>query len=64
MEIQFRRALVASGGDASVFFQRPLTVALLAVALLALVLPYAPSIVSRLRGRGRPVGRFAFGESD
>jgi putative tricarboxylic transport membrane protein len=63
-EIQLRRALVASGGDASVFFDRPLTVALLCAALLALVLPYAPSIVSRLRGRTRPAGRLAFGEGD
>jgi putative tricarboxylic transport membrane protein len=64
MEVQFRRALVASGGDATVFVDRPLTVGLLSVALLALVLPYAPSIVGRLRGRGRPAGRLAFGESD
>jgi putative tricarboxylic transport membrane protein len=64
MEIQFRRALVASGGDANVFFDRPLTVGLLCAALLALVLPYAPSIVSRLRGRTRPAGRLAFGEGD
>src|SRR5919106_1403672 len=54
MEIQFRRALVASGGDATVFIDRPLTVGLLALALLALVLPYAPAIVGRLRGRARP----------
>jgi putative tricarboxylic transport membrane protein len=64
MEIQFRRALVASGGDAGVFYDRPLTIGLLAAALLALVLPYAPSIVGRLRGRARPAGRIAFGESD
>jgi putative tricarboxylic transport membrane protein len=64
MEIQFRRALVASGGDATVFVDRPLTVGLLAAALVALVLPYAPSIVGRLRGRTRPAGRLAFGESD
>jgi putative tricarboxylic transport membrane protein len=64
MEVQFRRALVASGGDATVFVDRPLTVALLSAALLALVLPYAPSIVGRLRGRTRPAGRLAFGESD
>ena len=64
MEIQFRRALTASGGDASVFFDRPLTVGLLSAALLALVLPYVPSIVGRLRGRARPAGRLAFGEGD
>jgi putative tricarboxylic transport membrane protein len=64
MEIQFRRALVASGGDAGVFFDRPLTIGLLAAALVALVLPYLPSIVGRLRGSARPAGRIAFGESD
>lgn len=50
METQFRRALTASGGDATVFVDRPLTVGLLAAAVLALVLPYAPAIVARLRG--------------
>src|SRR5919108_3772638 len=48
MEVQFRRALVASGGDARVFVDRPLTVGLLAAALFALVLPYAPAIAGRL----------------
>jgi putative tricarboxylic transport membrane protein len=64
MEVQFRRAMVASGGDAGVFVDRPLTVCLLAAALLALVLPYLPSMVGRLRGRTRSAGRLAFGESD
>jgi putative tricarboxylic transport membrane protein len=64
MEVQFRRALVASGGDATVFVDRPLTIGLLSAALLALVLPYAPAIIGRMRGRTRPAGRLAFGESD
>jgi putative tricarboxylic transport membrane protein len=64
MEIQFRRALTASGGDATVFIDRPLTLGLLSAALLALVLPYMPSIVGTLRGRRRPAGRLAFGEGD
>jgi putative tricarboxylic transport membrane protein len=64
MEIQFRRALVASGGDATVFIDRPLTIGLLSAALLALVLPYAPAIIGRLRGRTSSAGRLAFGESD
>jgi TctA family transporter len=62
MELQSRRALVASGGDSSVFVDRPLTVGLLSAALLAFVLPYAPAIVGRLRGRTSPAGRLAFGE--
>jgi putative tricarboxylic transport membrane protein len=56
--------LVASGGDASVFVDRPLTVGLLSAALFALVLPYLPSIVGKLRGRTRPAARLAFGEGD
>jgi putative tricarboxylic transport membrane protein len=65
METQFRRALTASGGDATVFVDRPLTIGLLATAVLALVLPYAPAIVARLRGRERPVpGRLAFADND
>ena len=50
METQFRRAMVASGGDAAVFVDRPLTVGLLGLALLALVLPYAPAIVGGCAG--------------
>jgi putative tricarboxylic transport membrane protein len=48
MEIQFRRALVASGGDLSVFVSRPLTVCLLSAAVLALALPY---VAGRRAGR-------------
>ena len=38
-ELQFRRALAISEGDASVFLTRPLCAALLAVSAAALVLP-------------------------
>ena len=51
MELQFRRALLVSNGDLTVFFSRPLTVILLAMTVLALVVPYLPRIVARLRGR-------------
>jgi putative tricarboxylic transport membrane protein len=65
MEIQFRRALTASGGDWGVFVERPLTVGLLAAAGLAVAIPYAPALVARVRGRERPAGgRLALGESD
>src|ERR1700754_4480452 len=40
METQARRALVASGDDFGVFFSRPLTVALLLIALAAFVVPH------------------------
>jgi putative tricarboxylic transport membrane protein len=65
MEIQFRRALTASGGDWGVFVERPLTVGLLAAAVLAVAIPYLPSLVARARGRERPGGgRLVLGESD
>jgi putative tricarboxylic transport membrane protein len=66
MEVQFRRALTASGGDWGVFVERPLTVGLLTAAVLAIAMPYVPALFARLRGRKRPAGgrRFALGESD
>jgi putative tricarboxylic transport membrane protein len=51
MEIQFRRALLVSDGDLSVFITRPLTLCLLLLAVVALVLPYVPRIIARFRGR-------------
>ena len=38
-EIQFRRAVQISQGDLMVFLERPISAALLAIAVLALVLP-------------------------
>ena len=65
MEIQFRRALVASGGDWGVFVERPLTVVLLSTAVLAIGLPYVTRLLARLRGRERPVHtRLALGDGD
>ncbi|MEV4753579.1 tripartite tricarboxylate transporter permease [Micromonospora sp. NPDC049559] len=63
MELQFRRALVLANGDLTVFVTRPLTVVLLALVVLAVLVPYLPRIVARLRGR-RPGARLAFGEDD
>jgi putative tricarboxylic transport membrane protein len=51
MEIQFRRALLLSDGDLSVFVTRPLTLTLLLLAVAALGLPHLPRLVGRLRGR-------------
>jgi putative tricarboxylic transport membrane protein len=62
MELQFRRTLVLSNGDLSVFVRRPLTAALLALAVLAVLLPHLPRIVARLRGR--TAERLAFAEDD
>ncbi|MFG1607537.1 tripartite tricarboxylate transporter permease [Actinoplanes sp. NPDC049265] len=65
MELQFRRALLVSNGDMSVFFTRPLTVVLLALAVVAVLVPYLPRIVARLRGRGAEEPRkLVFAEDD
>ncbi|HYH29983.1 MAG TPA: tripartite tricarboxylate transporter permease [Pseudonocardia sp.] len=64
LELQFRRALEISGGDLSVFVTRPLTVAILLLALLALVLPYVPKIVARLRHRPTATAKIGFGDED
>jgi putative tricarboxylic transport membrane protein len=60
-EAQFRRALAISQGDLSVFITRPIAAGLLLCAVLALVLPYIPSIVARLRGK-QGSGRLVFGD--
>ncbi len=62
MEEQFRRALLISNGDATVFVTRPLTVILLSLAVLALAIPHIPGVVARIRGRSGV--RLAFGEDD
>jgi putative tricarboxylic transport membrane protein len=51
MEMQFRRALLVANGDLTVFVTRPLTAILLTLAALAVLVPYLPRIVARLRGR-------------
>ena len=51
MELQFRRALLVSNGDLTVFVTRPLTAILLALTVVALIVPYLPRIIARLRGR-------------
>jgi putative tricarboxylic transport membrane protein len=51
MEAQFRRALSISQGDATIFLRRPLSATILAVALLAALLPHAPRLLAALRGR-------------
>jgi putative tricarboxylic transport membrane protein len=61
MEAQFRRALSISQGDLTIFVTRPLSLFILLVALAALVGPYIPPLIARLRGQ-RPAGRLVFGE--
>lgn len=58
MEIQFRRALLLSDNDLSIFYTRPLTLTLLVLAALAIGLPYVPRIL------GKRKERLSFGEDD
>jgi putative tricarboxylic transport membrane protein len=61
MEAQFRRALQVSEGDLTVFVTRPLSLTILVLALVALVVPYLPVLVKRLRGERPDQGRMIFG---
>jgi putative tricarboxylic transport membrane protein len=61
MELQFRRAC-CSPTTTSRFVRRPLTATLLALAVVAVIVPYLPRIIGRLRGRR--TARLAFGEDD
>jgi len=45
LESQTRRAPTASNGDWSVFVTRPLTATILALAVLAFVVPYLPRLI-------------------
>ncbi len=56
METQFRRALLLSDNDLSIFVKRPLTLTLLVLAVLAFALPHVPKLFKRKR--------LAFGEED
>jgi putative tricarboxylic transport membrane protein len=64
MEAQFRRTLIVSDGDLSALVSRPLSIALLVLAVLAVFLPYLPTVLSRMRGRPATSGRPAFGDED
>jgi putative tricarboxylic transport membrane protein len=62
MEAQFRRAMSIAQGDIGVFLSRPLSTALLLIAVAVLVVPYLPRIIAWLRGRPAGVRRLVFGE--
>jgi putative tricarboxylic transport membrane protein len=65
LENQFRRSLNISDGDLTVFIDRPLSASILALALIALLLPYLPKVVARLRGRpAESAEKFAFADED
>jgi putative tricarboxylic transport membrane protein len=62
MDTQFRRTMALHNGDVTAFFERPLTITLLVLTAVALVVPYLPRFIARLRGRSAK--RLAFGEDD
>jgi putative tricarboxylic transport membrane protein len=64
MEEQFRRSLVISNGDASVFFTRPLSLIIIVLTVLALFVPYLPKLVAKVRGTQPTRDRLTFGEDD
>ncbi len=64
MELQFRRALLVGNGDLTIFVTRPLTLTLLLLTGLALVVPYLPRIIARIRGRRTAPDRLVFAEDD
>jgi putative tricarboxylic transport membrane protein len=65
LELQFRRSLTLTNGDLSVFATRPLTVGILLIALAALLLPYLPRAIARLRGKPTDtVTKMSFADED
>jgi putative tricarboxylic transport membrane protein len=65
MESEFRRTLIASDNDLSALVSRPLSIGLICLTVVAVVLPYAPVVLARLRRRPRTEARrLAFGEGD
>ncbi|CAA9563213.1 MAG: Tripartite tricarboxylate transporter TctA family [uncultured Thermomicrobiales bacterium] len=62
IEQEFRRALSISLGDPTTFLTRPISAGILLVAALALIGPYLPALLARLRGRGTTARRFAVGD--
>jgi putative tricarboxylic transport membrane protein len=62
IEQEFRRALAISQGDLTTFIARPISLAILVIAALALLSPYLPTLWTRIRGERRAVRRFAIGD--
>ncbi|MGH3384585.1 MAG: tripartite tricarboxylate transporter permease [Nocardioidaceae bacterium] len=64
LEKQLRTALTISNGDPSVFVTRPLSAVILTLAVAALLLPYLPRLIARLRGRPTTTEKLAFADED
>jgi putative tricarboxylic transport membrane protein len=63
-ETHFRRALAISQGNYAIFVARPLSLGLLLLAVIAILLPYLPHLLARLRGVRTQPGRLVFGAGD
>jgi putative tricarboxylic transport membrane protein len=63
-ELQMRRTLLVSDGDWSAFVERPFAAAVLAIAVLAFVIPLLPGLIARLRGERFEGKKIVFGEED
>jgi putative tricarboxylic transport membrane protein len=59
-----RRTLLVSDGDWSAFVERPFAASVLAIALLAFVIPLLPGLIARLRGERFEGKKIVFGEED
>jgi putative tricarboxylic transport membrane protein len=64
MELQLRRTLLVSEGDPTALVERPFAAAVLAVALLALLVPLLPGLIARARGERFEGKKTVFGDSD
>ena len=61
LENALRQSLIMSGGDFSIFFTRPISLFLIAVAIFLLVVPLIPGSEKAQRGRfGLALRRFSF----
>ena len=63
-ELQLRRTLLVSDGDWTALVDRPFAAAVLAVAVLAFVIPLLPGLIARLRGERFEGKKIVFGEED
>jgi putative tricarboxylic transport membrane protein len=64
LENQFRRSLAVSNGDLLVFVERPLSAAILVLAAAALLLPYLPALLARVRGADDRGHKLSFADED
>jgi putative tricarboxylic transport membrane protein len=64
LESQLRRALTASNGDWSIFVTRPSSAIFQALAVVAVVLPYPPWLIRRMRGEHVERAKVAVGDED